>query len=170
MEEGRSAVGEGLVDRVRLANRNRSSCKRKGVLWCHELPLCPKSVNHLNDEGVNHEYERGHELAYGVVEEEHWIVRSPLGSCVAVRRSSTTGAETSHISSNDEMRTTVRPLRFQVRVSEVAEGGGQKMTYLWAFKICLETSKVAEETVQQDIIVSSRKGSVDQDCWVDRGS
>jgi len=45
-----------------------------------------------------------------MVKEEHWVIRSPLGSCVASRRASTTGAETGHIASNDKMRTTVGAL------------------------------------------------------------
>ena len=44
------------------------------------------------------------------------------------------------------------------------------MTHLWTFKIGLETSQVTQETIQQEIIVGVGKFSVDQDCWVDRGS
>lgn len=47
VEEGRSTVGERLVELVRLESLNGSCCKREGVLRRLELPLCPKSVDHL---------------------------------------------------------------------------------------------------------------------------
>ena len=105
-----------------------------------------------------------------MVEEEHWVIWSPLGSSVAIRWTSTVGAETCHISSHDEMRTTVRTLVFPVKIQEIANGDERTITYLRTFKVGLETSQVAEETVQQEVVVSSRKGSVDLDCWVDWGS
>lgn len=104
-----------------------------------------------------------------MVKEEHWVIRSPLGSCVAIRRSSTAGAETSHISSHDKVRTTVRALRFLVRRSK-EDNDEQTSTYLRTFKVGLETPKIAEKTIQQEVVVGLRKASVDQDCWVDRGS
>jgi len=47
VEEGRSAVGEGLVIRKRLASLNGSTCKRESVLSRRELPSCPEPVDHL---------------------------------------------------------------------------------------------------------------------------
>ena len=82
-----------------------------------------------------------------MMKEEHWVVRSPLGSCVAIRHSSTIGAETGHIASHDKMGSTVYALRCLVRILEGAEGNNQKIAYPWTLEIRLETSKVANESV-----------------------
>ena len=102
-----------------------------------------------------------------MVKEEHWVVRSPLGSTVAIRCSSTARAETSHIASHDEMRTAVRALYCLVRIPKEAECKYQTITYPWTFKIGVETCKVAEESVQHEVIVRFRKAPVDHNSWVD---
>ena len=98
---------------------------------------------------------------------EHWVVRSPLGSTVAIRRSSTARAETSHIASHDEMGTTVGALYCPVRMPKEAECKYQTITYPWAFEIGLETCKVAKGSVQHEVVVSFCKAPVDHDSWVD---
>ena len=105
-----------------------------------------------------------------MVKVEHWVVRSPLGSTVAIRRSSAAGAETSHIASHDEMGTAVRALYCPVRLLKEAEYNYQTITYLWAFEIGLETCKVAKESVQHEVVVRFCKAPVDHDIWVGRRS
>ena len=56
-----------------------------------------------------------------MVKVEHWVVRSPFGSAVAVRRSGTTRAETSHITSHDEMGAAVRALNCPMSTPEEAD-------------------------------------------------
>ena len=111
VKKGGSTVREGLVNRERLTSLNRPACKRKGVLWCRELPFCPEPVDHLRQR-ISRRDQRGEGRSdsHSVVKEEHWIIRSPLRSGVAIRRPSTTWAETGHIASHDEMRTAVRAL------------------------------------------------------------
>lgn len=84
------------------------------------------------------------------MEEEHWVIRSPLGPRIAIGRSSTVGAETDHISSHDKVRSTVQALQSPVRIYE---GGGQSIAYLRTFNVGMETFKVAEETIQYEVVV-----------------
>lgn len=54
-----------------------------------------------------------------------------------------------------------------VRILETAEGNNRAITYLRTFEISLETSEVAEETVQQEVVISCGETSVDQNRWID---
>lgn len=103
-----------------------------------------------------------------MVEEEHWIVRSPLRSRIAFRHSSAARAETSHIASHDEMRTAVWALHCPVRTLREVECNYQTITYPWTFEIGLETFKVAKESIHQEVVVGPCEASVDENGWVDR--
>lgn len=46
----------------------------------------------------------------------------------------------------------------------------QANTYLWAFEIALKTYEVAEESIQQEVVVSFCKASVDHNSWIYRRS
>lgn len=51
--------------------------------------------------------------------------------------------------------------------AEEMECNHQTITYLWTFEIALETSKVARESIHQEVVVGTRETSVDKNSWVD---
>lgn len=105
-----------------------------------------------------------------MVKVEHWVVRSPLGSRVAIRRSGTSRAVAGHIASHDKMGTAVCTLHCQSGCRKKMRGNDQMITYPWTFEVGVETSKVAAEPIHQEVVVGSSKTSVDKNRWVDRRS
>ena len=70
----------------------------------------------------------------------------------------------------DKMRTTACSLSYLVRIPKGVEGGDQKTAHLQAFEIGLETSKVANESIEQETVVGSSKTPVDLNACIDKGS
>ena len=97
---------------------------------------------------------------------EHRVVRGPLWSRVALENFGTSGAETGHIASHNEMRTAVRALHQQVRIMKEVEYN----SYLWTFEIGLETDKVAGESIHQEVVVFLCIGTINHNGRVERGS
>lgn len=100
------------------------------------------------------------------MKEEHRVVRGPFGSWVALENFGTSGAETGHIASHNEMGTAVRALHQQVRMTKEVECD----SYLWAFEIGLETDKIAGESIRQEVVVFFCIGAINHNGRVERGS
>jgi len=49
-----------------------------------------------------------------------------------------------------------------------SEGQLQMIAYLRTFKICLEPSEIADESIQQEVVVGPSEASIDQNARVDR--
>jgi len=62
----------------------------------------------------------------------------------------------------------VRPV-YPVRILKEEGDNDRTITHLWAFEISLETSKISDEPIQQEVVVGSSKGSVDENACVDSG-